>query len=420
MVRIQAKLLVAAEREEVLSDETGWDRIAQVVDVGKPLCGTIQLTAPAGKRASFSGMAIEVIMQKHSLVGKHDTWYFIQGKYPEKHYPMDKKKRYAFVGSMEVPFTIPAEAIRPMETYASPTMKVYCDVRLTMSTGVFTLAQDVAWLAVELLSPSVPTPVPPAERHWMTVADLGGECKLMLDQTETDLSGPITGHVTVQGTAPLEEIQLVLLTTEDEDPPLVTRTATIWSRPEGAELEKQTLDFDFAFALDASSTQSRPVWPSVTKVTEGTFSHAISHSLRLMLKPVNGTQAWNTLPVRLVRTSARGSARGTLTVKPPEMLKGKALLKATLQQLNSEPWYFKLVLLIIITFLFSAIGGAFSLFFFPGTTDFVVRALLAHFDADVEFWMGTAYAMLRGEKPPGAKPIIADLGGFEQALKPEL
>ena len=106
-------------------------------------------------------------------MGKHDAIYFIKGKYPEKYYPMEKRKAYAFVDSMDIPFTIPAEAVVPLEAYTSPTMLVYCDVRVSLYQSSFSLSQDMAWLAVQQLSPPPRSVVPLAERHWMTVADLG-------------------------------------------------------------------------------------------------------------------------------------------------------------------------------------------------------------------------------------------------------
>ena len=90
-------------------------------------------------------------------------------------------------------------------------------------------------------------------------------------------------------------------------------------------MKPEDLELDICVDL-ASAGRQEDVCPSIElHSTEMGAKVQVTHQLRLVMQPLHGAEAWNTMPVRLARTTPRGSPRGTLHVAAPEKLSNKEL-----------------------------------------------------------------------------------------------
>jgi len=433
MVKLVVALDFTADTEEVVCDKIGWDRVAPVVQHGKPLAGKVTLTTvPADEYATFSAVYMELHVIKRELTGDKkdaDDQYFLKGKYPERHQLVEKGKRYKFKGSMEVPFTLPAEFIPAVESYESHKVRVYHEAIVKVSTGLLFDCSAAQSFMLRMLSPPPPTaPLPHHERPWLTVADFGGTCKLELAQKVHDIGGSAQGKIKLSGVPPLARIDLTLLVEEDASgTQSIYREATVWDRETGRELD---LDgalaeevIDVALPLTPSEGFSRPLTPSIPKLEVGGTSFEVKHLLRLTLVPVSGSpHAWNTFAVTLVRTELGGEPRGSLSVLPPKTLSGMALYKAVGREIWNEPIHVKLVLLVISLFICVTFGALAGMLIAPATTESALYLLAETLGVDrrVPAWLVTTIGTATGYVEGAPTAVTADINSFESALNDEL
>ena len=141
----------------------------------------------------------------------------------------------------------------------------------------------------------------------------------------------IRGSLRLEGTRPIERMKLVLFLAEDNEAPVIFRDKVVWEM-DGSGTMPAKLDLDVAMDL-ASPVRGSVVYPTIPKFTsDAGATIQIAYQLRLVVEPVCGAEAWNTLSVRLTRTKPRGVPRGTLSVKKPPKVEGRALFFALVKE----------------------------------------------------------------------------------------
>ena len=130
------------------------------------------------------------------------------------------------------------------------------------------------------------------------------------------LGGVLMGKVTATGAAPLKEIKVLLLAKEDPSPKGMyeAREVVVWKRESSDGAAPVDVDEDFCIPLDAPLGATIPKFKMGS--TGGDKEGEVAYSLRMHIEPCKGKAAWNSLPIRLVRTKLQGVAKGSTPVKP--------------------------------------------------------------------------------------------------------
>jgi hypothetical protein len=367
------KLEIDCERECVLDDV-----LVPIVDHGKPLTGTVVLTAPGARNFSFHGLTMEVGVQKHCKTQPQtfDTQSFFPGKRQRQEPILQTGRKYCFDGALNVPFSLPAECLPPFETYDSNIMCVRHELRVYVQGMLLLWDSSVQPFVVQVLSPAPPNDLPETQWGWMTIGDCGGECKLLLRSSSDQYHATcnkLRALLRLRQTSPMERIKLLLYVAENEGAPSVCREFHVWERAKDAEVKPEDLELEIEVDL-ASTGRQDEIFPSIAPyATEAGAKMQATHELRLAVQPLHGAEAWNTMSVRLARTTSRGAPKGTLHVTPKPQMSNKQLAVLAMREFRKEPLWFKLSMILLVVFLCMTVTVTIGFLLLPHTTDSVIN-----------------------------------------------
>ena len=234
--------------------------------------------------------------------------------------------------SIRIPFALQLNAL-PASSYEGDVRRVCHAIVATAVDGLPGPFGNNTDLVVErpIFVQSPADSATPSAAAEVSVHDCGGEVRLKLDCGEhLPLGGVAHARVTASVTERLRRVVVKLLAVEGADgtPPRVVREVEAWrgDAQSMGDLERDggvavTLDLRAGFSAEAAAEgiSDEPVGPSIPPVGLGGETVEVRHWLRLVVEPVEGNEAWNTLPVTVgnAGTALVGAPPGTLgTIAP--------------------------------------------------------------------------------------------------------
>jgi len=321
---ISANIVLDHEVEAPLLDVTTDERsIAPVFKHGQAIKGKLVLTASKGSVQPFSELTVTAGTKLLRKVDKGDGLIYFEEEAIKKMFTknlVDPGRSYDLKGDLEIPINIPGDAFSPLNSYSGNDLAIWHLITVKAETpgslfkqGGFECTLPIMMQLPEAVAAS-DTPSS-ANSPWLKISDCGGMVKLELPKGgKVPVGGAINAVVTADsGVSALKKMQLHLFRQENDGPLHLCSSVEIWK---GSGAPPATINAVVPLAgknLDEKELMS----PSVPRMVVDGEHVEVKHLLRLVIEPMTGVEAWNTLPVTLVRAKVSGEKKGECKRKMP-------------------------------------------------------------------------------------------------------